>query len=97
LFRPEQSFLEIGVIVADIHIAYQAPLVWGVPVKAGVRTTKFGTKSSTVEQCVVHAETGTVYASGAVVLVAYDYLKNQSIPVPQEWREKVTAFEGINI
>ena len=95
LFKPEQSFLEIGVIVADVHIAYHAPLVWGVPVQAGVRTAKFGTKSSTLEQAVVHRETGQVYASGAVVLVAYDYIKKESIPVPQVWREKVGAFEGM--
>jgi acyl-CoA thioester hydrolase len=94
LFRSEQSFLEIGVIVADIHVAYHAPLVWGVPVKAGVRTAKFGTKSSTLEQCVVHSESGKVFASGTVVLVAYDYLKNRSIPVPALWRDRVQAFEA---
>jgi acyl-CoA thioester hydrolase len=95
LFDPDQSFLDVGVIVADAHIAYQAPLVWGVPVLAGVRTVKFGTKSSTVEQCVVHAETGKVYASGTVVLVAFDYRRNQSIPVPENWRQKVREFEGM--
>jgi acyl-CoA thioester hydrolase len=96
LFDPGQSFLDIGVIVADIHIAYHASLVWGVPVKAGVRTVKFGTKSSTLEQAVVHSETGLVHASGTVVLVAFDYRENRSIPVPETWRGKVNAFEEMD-
>ena len=95
LFDSGQSFLDVGVIIADIHIAYHAPLVWGVPVQTGVRTVKFGTKSSTVEQAVVQSETGVVFASGAVVLVAFDYRKNTSIAVPEPWREKVKAFEGM--
>ena len=93
LFSADQSFLEIGVIVADIHVRYHAPLVWGVPVKAGVRTAKIGGKSMTVEQAVVHAETGQVYASGTVILVAYDYRQHKSISVPEEWREKMGLFE----
>lgn len=93
LFHPEQSFLEIGVIVADVHVAYQAPLVWGAPVKIGVRTAKFGTKSSTLEQAVVHAETGKVFATGETVVVAYDYRKNTSIPVPEAWRKAVEVFD----
>ncbi|HEY2981812.1 MAG TPA: thioesterase family protein [Anaerolineales bacterium] len=96
LFSADQSFLEIGVIVADIHVAYRAPLVWGVPVKAGVRTARIGGKSMTVDQAVVHAESGQVYASGTVILVAYDYRHHKSIPVPKEWREKIGVFEGIN-
>ena len=95
LFKADQSFLEIGVIVADVHIAYHAPLLWGIPAKVGVRIPKFGSKSITVEQAVVHAETEEVYAKGTVVLVAYDYLERKSIQVPAAWREAVGAFEGI--
>ncbi len=94
LFSVDQSFLEIGVIVADIHVAYHAPLLWGVPIKVGVRTAKMGTKSITMEQCVVNAETGQVYASGTVILVAYDYLQHKSISVPEIWKEKFKSFEG---
>jgi acyl-CoA thioester hydrolase len=33
LFSIDQSFMEIGVIVADIHIRYKEPVKWGVPLK----------------------------------------------------------------
>ena len=94
LYKEGQSFMEIGVILADVHVAYRKPVEWGVPVKVGVRISKVGTKSMTVEQNVVHAETGEVYAEGEVVMVAFDYYQNKSIPVPQEWRDAVNKFEG---
>jgi acyl-CoA thioester hydrolase len=94
LFKEGQSFMDIGVILADVHIAYKKPVEWGTPVKVGVRTLKIGNKSMTVEQNVVHAETEEVFATGEVVMVTYDYREGKSIPVPQEWREAATRFEG---
>lgn len=35
-----------------------------------------------------------VVALGRTVQVAYDYAAQTSIPVPQEWRDKISAFEG---
>lgn len=94
LYKEGQSFMEIGVILADVHVAYRKPVEWGMPVKVGVRISKVGNKSMTVEQNVVHAETGEVFAEGEVVMVAFDYYQNKSIPVPQEWRDAIQKFEG---
>ena len=94
LYKEGQSFMEIGVILADVHVAYRKPVEWGVPVKVGVRITKIGNKSMTVEQSVVHAETDEVFAIGEVVLVAYDYYAGKSIVISQEWRNVFTEFEG---
>jgi acyl-CoA thioester hydrolase len=96
LFSMEQSFMDIGVIIADIHITYHAPVMWGTPIQVGVRTARLGTKSATIEQCVTDAADGKMYATGTVILVAYDYHNHQTIPVPDEWREKITTFERLN-
>jgi acyl-CoA thioester hydrolase len=95
MFDKGQSFMDIGVILADIHIAFKKPVEWGTPVKVGVRTTKIGNKSTTVEQTIVHAETDEVFAIGEVVMVAYDYRTGKSIPIPPEWREIVSKFEEL--
>ena len=87
--------MEIGVIVADIHISYHKPIHWVDPIKTGVRVAKIGNKSMTFEQAVVNAETGEVLSSGEVVLVAFDYMQNRTRPVPDEWREIMTRHEGI--
>ena len=35
-----------------------------------------------------------MYATGTVVLVAYDYLKHQTMRVPDAWRQRIEEFEG---
>lgn len=94
LFGKDQSFMEIGFIVADIHITYHAPVHWGDPIKVGVRTAKIGNKSMVMEQAIVNSETGEVYSSGTVIAVTFDYAEKKTMSVPQDWREKVTKFEG---
>jgi acyl-CoA thioester hydrolase len=94
LFSKGQSFMDIGVIVADIHIKYRLPVYLGAAIKAGVRTAKIGNKSITLEQTVVGADGAQVYADGTVILVTYDYHAHKTTPVPEEWRRKLTDFEG---
>ncbi len=97
LFTPGQSFMDIGVIMAEARVTFHAPVEYGTPVKVGVRTSKLGGKSMTVDQNIVHAETGQVLASGQVILVAFDYHTNKSMPIPDVMREKIAAFEGLNV
>lgn len=95
LFSKGQSFMDIGVIVADIHIKYLAPVYLGAPIKVGVRTANIGNKSITVQETIVDGDSGKIYADGAVVLVAYDYHARKTTPVLDEWRRKIIEFEGI--
>jgi acyl-CoA thioesterase FadM len=48
-----------------------------------------------MEYELIDEATVTQLATGATVLVAFDYLKRQSIPVPDVWREKMCKFEGL--
>ncbi len=95
LFGMDQSFEELGVIIADIHIHYRAPVTWGTPIKVGVRTARIGSRSLTLEQCVMNSSIERLYADGTVILVAYDYRERKSIAVPDEWRERISKFEGL--
>jgi acyl-CoA thioester hydrolase len=94
LFSRDQSFSEIGVIIADIHIRFLAPLYWGTSIKVGVRTSRIGGKSLGVEQCIRAADSDHLFADGTVVLVAYDYSKHVTIPVPPRWRQTIQQFEN---
>ena len=97
LFTKDQSFMKIGVIIADIHITYFAPIYFGQSIQVGVRAWKFGNKSMTWEQNVLDAETGKEVAKGEVVIVTYDYKEQKTIPIPQEWKEKIIEFEGLKV
>ena len=97
LFTKDQSFMEIGVILADVHIMYHEPIYFGQGIKVGVRAVKFGNKSMTWEQNIVDADSGKEFAKGEVIIVTYDYKEEKTIPIPQEWRERMTAFEGLTV
>ena len=97
LFTKDQSFMDIGVILADVHITYLAPLYFGQNIKVGVHISKLGNKSMTWEQNVVDADTGKELAQGVVIMVTYDYRTEKTIPIPLEWREKITEFEGLKV
>jgi acyl-CoA thioester hydrolase len=96
LFTKDQSFMEIGIILADIHITYLEPVYFGQNIKIGVHAVKLGNKSMTWAQNIVDADTGKELAKGEVVLVTYDYGKEKTMSIPQEWRGKIKAFERSN-
>ena len=97
LFTKDQSFMEIGVILADVHITYFAPIYFGEPIKVGVHVIKLGTKSMTWAQNIVDIKTNKELAKGEVILVTYDYEQGKPINIPHEWREKIIKFESISV
>jgi acyl-CoA thioester hydrolase len=96
-FTTDQSFMEIGVILADVHLTYLEPVYFGQQIKVGVHVARLGNKSMTWEQNVIDAESGKELAKAEIVIVAYDYKQEKTIPVPQEWREKITEFENLTV
>jgi acyl-CoA thioester hydrolase len=97
LFTKDQSFMEIGVIMADVHLTYLEPIYYGQNIKVGVHIAKLGNKSMTWMQKIVDADTGKELAKGEVIMVSYDYRAEKSIPIPQEWREKISKFENLTV
>ena len=89
-----KSFLDLGLIVADIHLSYLAPLYLGQSIRVAIRVSRLGNKSLDFAYQIEDEQTGQVAARCETVMVAYDYHTNKSIPVPGEWRQKITAFEG---
>ena len=85
--------MELGVILADVHITYLEPIYFGQNIKVGVHIARLGNKSMTWKQNIVDADTGREFAKGEVVMVAYDYQAEKTIPIPGDWREKITLFE----
>ena len=96
-FTKDQSFMEIGVILADVHLTYLEPVYFGQQIKVGVHVARLGNKSMTWEQNIIDVESDKELAKGEVVVVAYDYTEEKTIPIPQEWRKKIIMFEGLEV
>jgi acyl-CoA thioester hydrolase len=92
LFSKDQSFLEIGIIIAEATVTFKAPVYFGTQASVSVRVSRLGTKSMTMEYEMADPA-GTVYATGSTAIVTFDYNTHVTIPIPDAWREKITAFE----
>ena len=95
LFSNDQSFLEIGIIIADAHVTFRSPVLFGMDVRVDVRVSRLGNKSMTMEYRMSEVASGAELASGSTTLVTFDYRNHQTIPIPQDWRKKILAFEKI--
>jgi acyl-CoA thioester hydrolase len=89
------NFLDLGIIVADVHIAYLAPIQPFTNVRVGLRIVRMGTKSINIEYQIEDEDTGQVAARAETVMVSYDYHIQKSVPVPEKWRKVISEFEGI--
>jgi acyl-CoA thioester hydrolase len=90
-----KSFLSIGVILADAQVSFLSPILYGQEIRVGVRVSHLGNKSIKMEYRLEDAQTGHLCAAGATVLVTYDYQAQNTIPIPQHWRETIASFEGM--
>jgi acyl-CoA thioester hydrolase len=79
----------MNMIVARVEIDFKAPVRLGQEVEVSVRASRFGTKSFDLEYD-LRVE-GEVVAVAKSVQVAYDYKRREPVPVPAEWREKLSA------
>ena len=89
------SFLNMGIILADVQITFRKAIQFGDPIRVGIRISRIGNKSMTSEYRIEDALDASEYASGSSVLVAYDYQNKRSVPIPDEWRKAIQHFEGL--
>jgi acyl-CoA thioester hydrolase len=89
---------EEGMILAEIRMTYRAQAFYGERLMIETRVERIGTTSFTM----VHRITAPASRYGPArlvavaesVLVSYDYQEDRPIPVPDDWRASIAAFEG---
>jgi acyl-CoA thioester hydrolase len=97
LFEESHSFMNIGIILAEVRVTFLAPVQYGTDCRVGMRISRLGNKSMTAEYTLMDAATKEELATASAVLVGYDYRTNETIPIPEEWREKINRFEGLQV
>ena len=89
------SFLDIGIILADAHLVFRAPILFEQKVLVGVCVARLGNKSLTMEYRIEDADTGQELATATTVLVTYNYRTAQTILIPDHWRQVIAGFENL--
>jgi acyl-CoA thioester hydrolase len=87
----------LGMILAKIVIDFKAPIRYGDLVDVRTRCAHMGDKSFELEYQILRrkevSHTASTAATASTVMVAYDYAAQQSIPLPDDWRSRITAYE----
>ncbi len=91
----ESDFDAIGIILAEQSCRYLNPIQLESDIKVGVRTMRLREKSIETQYSIQDALTENELAVGQAILVAYDYQLGKSIPIPDNWRVVISAFEGL--
>lgn len=83
-----------GMVLVSLSIEFQAPIELK-PVTVGLAITHIGETSFAFEY---ELETdGRTVATAKSVQVAYDVSRGEKMAFPEEWRDRVTDFEGSDI
>jgi acyl-CoA thioester hydrolase len=89
---------EEGMILAEIRMTYRSPAFYGETVTVETRVERIGRSSFGMAHRISAPESrygpARLIAVAESVLVAYDYQEERPIPVPDEWRSAMEAFEG---
>jgi acyl-CoA thioester hydrolase len=88
-----RSLDEVGVIVAKVDIDFRSPAGLLETLEVGARIPRVGTKSLDMDHEVRGAD-GRLVAEAATVLVSFDYAERLTVPVPDEWRDRIQAYEA---
>jgi len=83
-----------GMIQASINFTYERQLSYREEVAVGIKIPRIGTKSWDFYYEVWSATYEKRAAHGITGMVAYDFVSNRTIAVPQPWRDAIAAYEN---
>ena len=76
-----------------MSVEYHAPARFDDLLEVFVRVERIGTTSVTYDHCAYRAEDDAVMATAKQTLVLIDVARRQPLPVPDTFRQQITAFE----
>lgn len=85
----------IDAVLANLTVDYRRPVTIGDDaVEVRIEAVDVGESSITFAY-EVYAD-GELAAEASTVQVAYDEAARESVPLPEEWRQRVREFEGLD-
>ncbi len=92
--KAEINWRKPSLIIANVNCSFLMPTIYREPIEVLTQCAHLGNKSLTMLQHVVNSETRELKVTCSTVLVNIDPETNQPAPIPQVWRDAITAFEG---
>ena len=84
-----------AIVVVKIEAEFLSQIKGNDHIAGRTRIVKIGNKSFHLEQDVIDSDTQEVKSRCLSVMVLYDLERQQTIPLPDEWRKAITDYEGL--
>ena len=84
-----------AIVVVKIEAEFLAQIKSNSRIAGRTRVTKIGNKSFHLEQDVIDIDTKEVKSRCLSVMVLYDLERQQTIPLPDEWRKAISDYDGL--
>ena len=85
---------KFAVVVANINADFLAPVFFSDELIVETTVIHIGNKSITLQQQAVNKRSGVVKCQCRTVLVGYDVVTKEPVPIPKEYKEAVCRYEG---
>jgi acyl-CoA thioester hydrolase len=83
-----------GMIQATIDFTYERQLRYREQIAIGCRTSRLGNKSWDIAYEIWSETHNLRAAQGTTRVVAYDFVAQATMVIPQDWREKIAAYDA---
>jgi acyl-CoA thioester hydrolase len=93
LLRPE-ALAGLEFVMRACTIEYLAPAVFDDEIDVYIRLARFGRTSATFECAAYRVPDDVLMVTATQTLVLVDLQERRAVPIPEEYRERVRAFEG---
>jgi acyl-CoA thioester hydrolase len=94
VLQPAGPFQRQPLILAHLAIDFRSPIELGEEVMVETAVERIGRTSIGMAHRMTAGADGRLAADVASVIVVYDYASARPIPVPDEWRARIGAFEN---
>lgn len=89
LFTARQDSL----VIVNINCQFYHETRLGEPVAVLTRADSIGERSIILEQRIVNTDTGQVKTIARVVMAGFNIAQDAGMPIPEAWRQAISAFE----
>ena len=85
----------LAIVVVKIDAEFVAQIKADDHIAGRTRVVKIGNKSFHLEQDVIDVDTQEVKSRCFSIMVLYDLEHQQTIPIPDEWRQAISIYDGL--
>ena len=93
VLQPDEPFDRLPLILARVELDYRSPITFDDEVVVDTRIERIGRTSFAMSHRMTAAPDGRLAGDVQTVLVTYDYAAARPIPVPDDWRRRIGAYE----